>query len=525
MNRFRTLLRTWSRRILILSHRYLGIAISLVLMVWFASGIVMMYAGGMPQLDAQRRLARLPDLDFTRMQLSMAEAAGRAGQDAGAAPTVLMVQGRPAFRYPDATTVFADDGSLLQPLTAQAGAEVARQFAGVPAAAVHFEGQLDEVDQWTLQARRSLPLYRYRIDDGRGTMLHVSPRTAEVTLETTTRSRALAWVGTIPHWLYFSALRTNQPLWYRTMVWLASAACVLAVLGLILAFTQWRRTRPLRLKTAIPYRGWMRWHYISGALFGVFALTWAFSGLMSMEPWEWTNARGMDLDRSALSGGRVDTAALPPLDGAALSAAVAPRRIKEIGLQRIHGEHYYSLRTAPPAQAAPLQAERLHQPYAVGGRGAADRVLVHAGTLQVLSQPFPVEAIAQRLQAAAGAARIVEQTLLEDYDSYYYSRRGQSTLPVWRFKFDDPMQTWVYVDPRTSGIVAQVHRYSRIERWLYNGLHSLDFRFWYSRRPLWDIGMLVLLLGGLATSSLGFYLGMKRLVRNVTRPRTTAGAR
>ena len=306
---------------------------------------------------------------------------------------------------------------------------------------------------------------------------------------------------------------------------LLSAACVLAVLGLVLAFTQWRRTKPLRLKTAIPYRGWMRWHYISGALFGVFALTWAFSGLMSMEPWEWTNARGLDLDRAAISGGRVDPDAFPLLDGAALSAAVAPRLIKEIGLQRIHGEHYYSLRTSRPSHAGPLKAERLHQPYAVGGRGAADRVLVHAGTLQVLSQPFPVEAIAQRLQAAAADARIVGQTLLEDYDSYYYSRRGQSTLPVWRFKFDDPMQTWVYVDPRTSSIMAQVHRYSRIERWLYNGLHSLDFRFWYSRRPLWDIGMLILLLGGLATSSLGFCLGLKRLVRNATASRATgAGA-
>ncbi len=62
-----------------------------------------------------------------------------------------------------------------------------------------------------------------------------------------------------------------------------------------------------------------------------------------------------------------------------------------------------------------------------------------------------------------------------------------------------------------------MHRYSRIERWLYNGLHSLDFEFWYSKRPLWDIGMIVLCLGGLATSALGCYLGIKRLVRDFSR--------
>ncbi len=60
-----------------------------------------------------------------------------------------------------------------------------------------------------------------------------------------------------------------------------------------------------------------------------------------------------------------------------------------------------------------------------------------------------------------------------------------------------------------------MHRFSRLERWLYNGLHSLDFQFWYSKRPLWDFGMLVLLLGGLATSSLGLYLGVKRLIRDL----------
>ena len=43
------------RRIVILSHRYLGIALSLLFVVWFASGITMMYAGGMPRLTPDER--------------------------------------------------------------------------------------------------------------------------------------------------------------------------------------------------------------------------------------------------------------------------------------------------------------------------------------------------------------------------------------------------------------------------------------------------------------------------------------
>ena len=122
-------------------------------------------------------------------------------------------------------------------------------------------------------------------------------------------------------------------------------------------------------------------------------------------------------------------------------------------------------------------------------------------------------------------APILDAALLDDYDSYYYSRGRQTPLPVLRVKFADPADTWVYVDPETSQILAQVHRLDRVERWLYNGLHSLDFRFWYDRRPLWDIGMLTLLLGGLLSTSIGLGLGVKRLWKAVAHGRLSPATR
>ena len=71
------------------------------------------------------------------------------------------------------------------------------------------------------------------------------------------------------------ALRVNQPLWYQIVVWTSAISCVVALLGLVLGVIQWRRTQPFRLAAAVPYAGWMRWHYLTGAVFGVFALTWA----------------------------------------------------------------------------------------------------------------------------------------------------------------------------------------------------------------------------------------------------------
>src|SRR5262249_27164060 len=108
----------WFRRFLILLHRYLGIVLSLLFVVWFATGITMMYAGGMPRLTAQSRLGRLPALDLDAIRLSPAEALERA--DLSTIPgraTLLTVLGRPAYRFTSSagsTTVFADRGDLLE---------------------------------------------------------------------------------------------------------------------------------------------------------------------------------------------------------------------------------------------------------------------------------------------------------------------------------------------------------------------------------------------------------------------------
>ena len=67
-----------------------------------------------------------------------------------------------------------------------------------------------------------------------------------------------------------------------------------------------------------------------------------------------------------------------------------------------------------------------------------------------------------------------------------------------------------------SQVLAEIHRLNRVERWLYNGLHSLDFAFWYNS-PLWDVGMIALCLGGLASSGIGLLLGIRRLRRAATR--------
>jgi hypothetical protein len=132
-------------------------------------------------------------------------------------------------------------------------------------------------------------------------------------------------------------------------------------------------------------------------------------------------------------------------------------------------------------------------------------------------QAIATDTLVKRLGAARIGAPIVEQTALTEYDSYYYSRDGQAPLPVVRLKLGDAASTWVYLDPEVAQVVGQANRLNRVERWLYNGLHNLDFNFLYYNRPAWDGVVIVLSMGGVLLSSIGLLVGFKRLGRGIRR--------
>jgi hypothetical protein len=483
------------RLTLILVHRYLGIPLSVLFVLWFVTGIAMIYVGGMPALSAAARLEHLPALDLDAVRYTPAQAAELAASGFGGV-TLTTVLDRPAYRFASpygAATVFADTGEVLEEIDVDTARGVAAKFVGAAEGAVELVRTIERPDQWTLQLGRDLPLHKFSVRDGAATEVYVSPYLGDVRLVTTRKSRTLAWIATIPHWFYITPLRTNQPLWYWSVVVTSALGCLLALLGLALGITQFNKSKPFRWSNAVRYQGWMRWHYISGVFFGVFALTWVFSGLLSMEPFDWAN-RGDSLEIRAdlLAGGPVELRQFPPFDASAWAGLRDGRPLKEIELRRVLDEPFYLARYTAETEA-----------------------LVDARTLTPRTEPFPAETLVGRLRAAVPGVDVATQELLADYDSYYYARNRQAALPVLRIKLADPHETWVYVDPARGEIVASIHRLQRLERWLYNGLHSLDFGFWYDRRPLWDIGMILLSLGALVTTTIGMWLGFRRLKRGL----------
>ena len=72
--------------------------------------------------------------------------------------------------------------------------------------------------------------------------------------------------------------------------------------------------------------------------------------------------------------------------------------------------------------------------------------------------------------------------------------------------------TWI----RRAAHRAATDDTRRLRRWLYQGLHSLDFPVLYYKRPLWDIVVIVLSIGGLALSATTLVPAWRRLRRHAS---------
>jgi len=125
---------------------------------------------------------------------------------------------------------------------------------------------------------------------------------------------------------------------------------------------------------------------------------------------------------------------------------------------------------------------------------------------------------------ASAAARIgdaydgVSWEISETQDAYYYGSAGDPPpLPVLRIITQGKGAARFYLDPVSGELIRFADAQRRWQRWLFNGLHSLDFTRALRWRPAWDIVMIFLLLGVTGVCATGTYLGFKRLIK---RPRS-----
>lgn len=501
--------------VLAFTHRWLGIAGCLLFLLWFLSGIAMMYVR-MPALSAEERLAHAQPLAVDGIRIAPSQAASTAGNPEAAEIELGMLGSRPVYRIGRniVQVVFADSGVLASAPSVEAATAAARQFLGgdvstsaaplgANTAAIRYVEQLDRPDQWTLQLRQHLPLHRLTVNDGRGTELYVSNLTGDVVLDTTRRERVLAYLGPVAHWLYLPVLRRNGSLWTQVILWTSGIGCLLCLSGLLAGLLRFSPTRRFRLQqqsAMSPYAGWLKWHHYAGLTFGLITLTWTFSGLLSMGPFPWLSHGGLTSGVARATAG--GTATVDDLSADDVRAAAGALRssiaLKEMRLVAFRGRRYW-----------------------LGLESATQHRLVPANGPWMAFNAFPraeMEAAARN----AGLGTVADLAWLEEYDEYYYDRSGRRPLPVLRARYTDEATTWSYLDPASGSAALVVGRRDRLNRWLYHGLHSLDPAWLRNRRPLWDVVVIVLSLGGGAGVATSLVPAWRRLRTLFPRTRRTA---
>jgi uncharacterized iron-regulated membrane protein len=445
----------------VVTHRYAGILIGVLMLLWCLSGVVMLFVHW-PEVTEEERVSGLAPIDWAKC-CDFGGAILDVQTVHGA--SVEAVAGRPVLRA-DGQVVDLTTGRTIHHFGEADARAVAKTFAerrhivGAPDRA-----ELVERDQWTVTGyfNSARPFWRVRLSDPAATDLYVSAKTGKVAQRTTRSARILNWLGPIPHWLYPQVLRADTTLWSQVVIWTSLAGVFLTVTGLYLGAVAWRPGGRVT-----PFRGLMAWHHVAGLVAGVLTLTWVASGLVSMNPWGFLES---------------------PQDPAA---------------ERLAGESHAfgELRTAIAA-ARPEARQVRAVPFAGRLHLAADG--------RRLGGPLTA---AELDQAAGALGPLASRDLLTAEDAYWFSHHEAVRLPVWRLVLTDGARH--YLDPQTGELLASFDAPARQYRWLHLGLHRLDMLPGFSRGWGWATAMTLLLAAATLGVATGVWLAWRRIVHDLT---------
>lgn len=494
------------KRLLFQVHRWVGVVLALFMLLWFASGLAIIYSGSMAPSRADR-LARAEALSPDAAWLSLGEAwersAGQrlaaggkgkksAGDDSPAEARLVVQAGEPRWLVEDGRgrrfTLSALDGTLERTSADQA-LKIANRWAGEGAEMSYVE----TVDKPLVLRNQEALAPFHRIAAGGGRELLISERSGEVVHDSTRIDRGLYWAG---NWLHMLRPLDAAGLgeWRRdALTWTAGGALAATLTGLIIGWLRWRPGwlgRPTYADGRTqPYRAfWYRWHFWSGLVGGLLALGWALSGYLNNNPWQlFSSATPNREEMSRYLGHRVPGAMFDWKPG--------------------------SLGTADPGTVE-LSWRRLGEDAVLLAHGRDGRRLpvLAAGAVSGFDRPALLMGI-QRLAGSQPVA-VASQTLIHDYDRYYYPRHraggGERPLPALKVEIDDEAGSVFYLDPLDGRLLLRTDQSRRAFRWLFSALHHWDIG-WLYQRPLWDGWMLAGVLLGLVLSVSSLVVGWKRL--------------
>ena len=472
-------------------HRWMGVCLCIPFLVWFLSGMVLMYCE-YPTISEQSRLKHLKPLEKDMLRISPETAAERVGVQEPTEVRLSSILSRPVYRIRSANriaVVYADSGEVFHGFQEWQARQVGAAWVHLRPADARLETrQIQNDDQWTVQQHYRIyrPLWKFSWPDGEVT--YVSDVSGEVVQYTTRSSRLGAYLGAIPHWIYITQLRRKTAAWSRLVVVISGAGTAATFLGLIVGlwiYSPMKRYIFRGSPSHIPYSGQMRWHVILGLTFGLVTFTWIMSGMFSMDPIRWReNMVEAKIERDLLGANWTGSDFYGV--NSALSELQQHLQLHELVMTYLAGKPTYVALESPSETA----------------------LLWGIGPVQTwLDQQTLTSIVAQ----AAQPYSITESRLVTQYEPYYSDRANELRLPALFLQLNDPQRSILYLDVYSGRVARSYGRWERLNHWLYQGLHDFEVPWLYRHRPLWDIIVIFCLSGGIWLSITGIILAARRV--------------
>jgi PepSY-associated TM region len=467
-----------SLRPLILLHRYFGVAFCLLFAMWFASGIVMHFVP-FPALSESDRIAALLPIDLTRVNYSPAQAV--AASEIGELVRVRLIQ------RADVPVYIVSSSDKTEALRAtdlgDAGvrsAETAVVLAAPRERHSHLENMSATIamqiwaDQWTVSQQYDphRPLYRVPLNDPAGTDRYVSGATGEIVLTSTRGQRWWNYLGSVAHWIYAVPLRKHLHVWTEVLRWLAFLASVAVGLGAAIGIS---RIGLKGLRLASPYGGLQAWHHWFGLICLPFVFTWIISGWFSLDEGQLFSSGKLTRTQVQAITGRPDWQSLPPDELRGVSATA-----HEVEWFAFNGRIYRRELFGPDA-AVDASATTVRRAFL---------------------RPDEIDLALRNLREPCDPSFAI------DGADEYAAISTMPHAPVFRAIC---AANWFHVDGSNGVIIEQLDRSRRAYRWLFAGLHTLNFPFLAAHSALRTV-LIVFFCGcGFVFSVTGIVLAQRRI--------------
>lgn len=473
-------------------HRILGTFLSILFLIWFLSGLVMMYHT-FPKVWEKEKIEKmevldtsLPSIESVTSRIPSNEKILNLEVSRFLKQTIFRIRtDKQEYLLP------ADSIEKLPDITSERINQIAHLWNSAPVMRIDT---LHKLDQWIPfgQLKKEFPIIKIYFSDKEKHELYISSQSGEVLQYTTVKERFWSWLGAIPHWIYFTSLRQDRELWIASVIILSAIGVVMTLAGLYVGIHAFVQRRKNKYVFGSPYKKKWYWlHHITGLIFGILVLTWIFSGMMSLvdtPKWIAKDKQHYPIHQ-VLEGNEINPGQYP-LDYREVIRQL-PGTVKKIEWGRFFDKPLYHIVTT------------------------SKKITLDASFPKLQPLNLKETEITKAIESIHGKGS-TKTTFLKEYDTYYLAKSGHLPLPVYKSEIADADNSCYYVNPK-NGQYRYFNNRKRWDFWLYKGMHGLTFQFLVTR-PLLRLTVLwILMLGGTVVSVSGVVLGARYVIRKIRR--------